>query len=313
MMGPNPNLASDHCRQAFVTLALLLVSILIAACGTPRTPSVKPKVALAPAPYFDNKTGIYFPGQIGSLYRQPIIYLEEKSPGLGFAVSYRSDEAKIDIFVYDLGASVIPVGPDSKIAKQNFKDALENIRKATDRRIYSNFKLVDQTELVFAKQSFHYARVSYEENLLLKDSHLLLSGLNNQILKIRATINASSNFDFWRALDRIADAIAQSRRAGYGGITLYQLEDIERRLASLSLRDGLSESEAILIAQAELLEREYHNRFDVAQPALARNPHSGGFKIEFIAYEQSPPVSTPARIAFLVMSDGKTYLLNESI
>src|SRR5690606_7400881 len=110
--------------------------------------------------------------------------------------------------------------------------------------------------------TFLHARFSYGENLLLRDAHLLVAGVNGQTIKIRAALNQPATLDLWRSLGYVASAIAQSHRNGYGGIDPDQIAAIESELAQIDLANGLQPREAVAIAQIELLERKLHNRFD---------------------------------------------------
>ena len=292
-------------------LLALAAALFLSACTTPRTPSPKPNVRLAPAPYYDTRTGIYFPGSLDSLFRLPIVDLEDKTPGLGTAISYRDPSAKIDIFVYDLQASVIPNGIDAPVILESFDAAIQDIAKAAAKGLYTNYQLLERGTVTIGGYPFLHARLSYGENLLLRDAHLLVAGVNGQIIKIRAALNQPATLDLWRSLGYVASAIAQSHRSGYGGIDSDQIAAIEAELAQIDLANGLQPREAVAIAQIELLERKLHNRFD---PLSATLPTEAAppFEVTFQAYPATPPRPIPSFVTFAISPDGEAEIVADS-
>ncbi len=291
-------------------LLLALAATLLSACATPRTPSPKPNVRLAPAPYYDTRTGIYFPGSLETLYRLPIVDLEGKTPGLGTAISYRDPAAKIDIFVYDLQASVIPNGIEAPIVTQSFDAAIDDIAKAAAKGIYTNYQLLERDVVSIGPYDFLHARVSYGENLLLRDAHLFVAGVNGQILKIRAAMNQPATLDLARALGYVADAIARSQRNGYGGLDPQQIDAIDDELARIDLSDGIQPREAIAIAQIELIRRRLHHRFDAANAAVGQR--DGAIEVTFQAYPSTPPRVIPSFVTFAIDENAHAQLVADS-
>lgn len=272
-------------------------------------PRRNPDLRITPAPYFDSKTGIYFPGSIGFLHRQSVVQLEEKSPGLGAALSYRDTTSKLDIFTYDLKAPLIPTGIDSTIVKNSFTEGISNIQKADTNGIYSNLKITSTDTITIAAQEFLHAQFSYGENLLQKDAHLFISGVNGQILKFRVTLTNPSKFNIERAIQILEIVILQSRRNGYNGITQKEFTTIEQALGAINLTNGLAESEAIAIAQMKLINEKYHTQFNPTKGEAIKNQETGVFTIQF----QSYPTDRNNTISIEINPDGSATLPSKLI
>jgi len=290
----------------------ILLSFFLNACQTTNPPPARAKVELAPAHFFDAKTGIYFPGALGKLYRKPIINLENKSPGLGLAITYRSADARIDVFVFDLQASIIPTGVDSDVITQSFQSGLSDLQKASNTRLYRNLQISPSSTTELAGSPFLQAKFTYHESLLPKEGQLLLAGVNGQILKIRASKTQGSPTDLNRLLGHIGTAIQQSRGNGYGGIDTTSYRSISRTLESIDLADGLSPTEAIAIAQIELVNNRQHNRFDATTAQLVEDklPQFAIVAISPYPNRSSPATRPPIRV--IVQQNGDAYLLTPS-
>lgn len=277
--------------QVFSAFALIAVMAGLSSCTQVKVANPKTNLELAPAPYFDERTGIYFPGALGNLFRRPVVELEERSPGLGLAVSYRNEDARIDVFVYDLQASIIPTGTDSEVIQKSFADAISDLRLAHAKHIYNALDISPEREIQIANTPFLHASFTYSESITPKEGELYVSGVNSQILKIRAAKRVGSSIDFDRLLSYLGYAIEQSHRNGFGGVSTSDYKAISQQAARIDLSDGLSEAEAICIAQIELVEEKNHHRFDVASAQLSPNQNSTSYAIEF-----SPYPSTPRRL-----------------
>lgn len=305
-----PSSKDPRKRLAILSLAVLA---LLASCAQVKVPNPRTNVRLAPAPYFDNKTGIYFPGALDMLYRQPVVDLEERSPGLGLAISYRHQRAKLDIFVYDLQASVIPTGIDSPVIRQSFEEALADLRKATDKRLYTNLQLHETGTVTLAGREFLHARFSYGEDMLLRDGHLLVCGVNGQIVKIRSSMGRPAAVDVWRTFGYLAQSIEQSRRNGYGGLRTAEMKRIESSLAEIDLGDGLNDREAIAIAQMEIVRQKRHNRYDTTSAEILRSHLQNRVRVRFSRYPTEPAIPVDSDLFVLVSSDGNAQLLEPKI
>lgn len=311
-MNEQPPRAGPRTSSPSYRLFALLVATLLSSCSLIPNPKPDPALQLSPAPFYDAKTGIYFPGSIGSLHRQPIVDLEKRSPGLGFAVSYRDPNAKLDVFVYDLQASVIPTGTDSDVIQRSFEEAIGDISRAADRGVYNRFQLHEQGPIELGEQPFLHARFSYLERAVAKDAYLLVTGVNGQILKLRAAIARPSEFDVWRAFGHFANSMEQSRQNGYGGISRERLRQIEQALERIALGDGLQEDEARAIAQMELINLKLHNRFDAETAAvLAVESNNDQTLVRFEAYPTSPPRLEPQYVIMGVARNGEATLLSK--
>lgn len=271
--------------------------------------SPKTDIDLTPAPYFDEKTGIYFPGTLGPLKRRPVVNLEDRSPGLGLAISYRNESARVDVFVYDLQASIIPQGIDSPVIHDNFQQAIADLKKATRGR---SLELGTPSQRTIVSTSFLEQPFSYSESLVPKSGQILVSGVNSQILKIRTAKETSSSIDLDTTLGYLGQAIRQSQRNGYGGISNSSYQTIRSGLAAIDLSDGLSETEAISIAQITLIENELHNRYDAASATvIATNfPTSAVAAFDPFPTEPARYVSSPLLIE--VHRDGRSEVLPDS-
>lgn len=251
------------CRVFVAACGLLALSGILTSCNQVKVANPKTNLELAPAPYFDDITGIYFPGALGPLFRRPVIELEEKSPGLGLAISYRNPEARIDVFVYDLQASVIPSGTDSDVIQKSFRDAIADLQLAASKRIYTQLEIGNSKIHSIRSTKFNHTSFQYSEGLVPKEGELYVAGVNSQILKIRTAKRLGSSIDISRLLAYLGQNIEQSRLRGFSGVSTEDFERISAELREINLDDGLSAAEAISIAQIELVGNKLHNRYDV--------------------------------------------------
>lgn len=249
-------------RSLIAVCGLIAVAGAFTSCTQVKVVNPNTNLELAPAPYFDNTTGIYFPGALGPLFRRPVVELEEKAPGLGLAISYRNPEARIDVFVYDLQASVIPKGTDSDVIAKSFRDAIADLNLAANKRIYSQLSISPSTVATIGQTEFNHARFEYSEGLVPKEGELYVAGVNSQILKIRTAKRLGSDIDIPRLLAYLGQSIQQSQLNGYGAISTSDYKRISSQLANIDLDDGLSAAEAISIAQTELVGNKLHHRYD---------------------------------------------------
>ncbi|MBK1880143.1 hypothetical protein [Pelagicoccus mobilis] len=309
-MKSSPRQQAKSAYAHFALLCGLILAAFLSSCETAPKPPPPRKVELAPAHYFDAKTGIYFPGALGRLYRKPIVNLENKTPGLGLAITYHSSDARIDVFVFDLQASIIPTGTEPEVIQQSFQSAIEDLEKAARTKPYRNLQIGPQQTARLSSTAFLQSEFQYDESLLAKEGQLLLSGVNSQILKIRAVKTLGSSIDFDRLLGYLGQAIARSQQSGYGGIDNQSYQNISRSLQSIDLSDGLSQAEAIAIAQIELVNRKRHNRYDATS---ARVIESGLPQFAIVAFAPYPSVNTassPQSIRVLVRQNGEADLLS---
>ena len=280
------------------------------ACTQVKVANPETNLELAPAPYFDDTTGIYFPGALGPLFRRPVIDLEEKTPGLGLAISYRNAEARIDVFVYDLQASVIPSGIDSEVARKSFQDALSDLQLATSKRIYSQLQIGAHATSNVGKTPFKHAHFQYADGLVPKEGELYVAGVNSQILKIRTAKRRGSALDMSRLLAYLGQSIEQSRLRGFDGISNEDYTRISAELGQIELDDGLSAAEAISIAQIELVGKKLHNRYDATVNRIidpTTLPHFA--TVIFSPYPSNAPQALPP-VQISVRKTGRAELLD---
>lgn len=300
-----------HC--ILVASSLLATCGLLSSCSQVNVLNPQTNLELAPAPYFDNTTGIYFPGALGPLFRRPVVKLEERSPGLGIAVRYQNKETRIDVFVYDLQASIIPTGTDSHVINKSFEDAIADLKLAATKRIYSQLEIADPKHKSLAQTSFIHTSFNYTEGLSPKQGELFVAGINSQILKIRTSKRLGSSIDTTRLLAYLGHAIEQSRRNGYGGVSTADYERISKQLALIDLSNGLSENEAISIAQIELVKNKQHNRYDATSASAQSSDLPESMTISFSQRPTTPARFTPTPLRIKVRSDGSAQMLPQDL
>ncbi len=298
-------------RASIATSGLIALCGLFTSCTQVNVVNPQTNLELAPAPYFDDTTGIYFPGALGPLFRRPVVKLEERSPGLGLAISYRNPEARIDVFVYDLQASIIPTGDDSEVIEKSFQDAIADLNLAAAKRIYSQLTIDAPIVRTFAQTDFRHARFDYTEGLTPKEGELYVTGVNGQILKIRTAKRQGSAIEMSRLLSYIGHAIEQSHRNGYGGISTSDYQRISTQLAKIDLSDGLSQSEAISIAQIELVNKKQHHRYDAISGSCDTTLLPKSAIVTFEQYPTTPARIAPTPIRIKVKSTGNAEILGE--
>ena len=230
---------------------------------------------------------------------------------VSLAVTYRDANTKFDVFLYDLRASVIPTGIRGSVIQQSFKYAIDDLESASQRGLYSGFRLRENRKVQLGSQPFLHARFSYGEDLLLKDGHLLVAGVNGKILKIRATLTQPTHFDVWRAFGHFANSIEQSRPNGYGGVNPASLLQLEQALTAVDPRDGLSAEEAQAIAQMQIVPLKLHNRFDVETAATVGGSGGHGHQlVRFAAFPTAPARVEPRFLTIAIATDGQAYMLS---
>ncbi|MBC2606866.1 hypothetical protein [Pelagicoccus albus] len=303
---------SSYSRFLKAWLYLAFAAAFGTSCSHIPTPKPTRNFDLTPAPYFDTKTGIYFPGALGSLNRSPVVELEKRKPGLGIAISYHNEEARVDIFVYDLQASIIPAGIDSPVVIESFLEAINDLHVAERRRVYSQLDITPERSELLIASPFLEADFSYQETSGPKSGKLLLAGINGQLLKIRAVKSADSELSLDQLLYPIGRAIIHSQTNGYGGVSNTDYQKISNALGAIDLSDGLSSSEAISIAQIELARSGKHNRYDVTSAKVVQMDESQVIIVEFEQFPTTPPrqQDTPLRIA--ITPSGNAYTLESS-
>lgn len=292
------------------TLCLVVLAVLLAGCQTTTPSKSRPRVEIAPAPYFDSKTGIYFPGALGKLFRKPIVRLEEKTPGLGLAITYISSDARIDVFVFDLQASIIPTGTDPLVVQQSFQTSIEDLQKAASKKLYRNLQIGPESDSKLSGLPFLQASFSYDEAILPKEGQIWVAGINGQILKIRAAKTRGSPTDIGRLLGYIGQAIKRSQQNGYNGIDEASFRSISQSLEAIDLSNGLSPAEAIAIAQIELVNNGRHNRFDASTATISTDNLPQSATVTIAPYPSQAAQTPLAPIQIRVLRNGDATLLS---
>ncbi|MCH6255460.1 hypothetical protein MLD52_02790 [Puniceicoccaceae bacterium K14] len=237
---------------------------------------------LAPQDYREKYTGLTFPPKILEMAVAAIKDYEQENPGLGKGISYRAPNSKLEFYIYDLQAAIIPNGTKSEAITKAFESAIADVRSTADSGFYKNFSIETSNEIELGDHSFLHSRFAYSEELIAKESHLLVTGFNTQIVKIRLTLS-EKNFSILdlsltnnpftserkQAFQQIAKIFKDSKTLGYTGVSLEQIQSLQENLQKVNTDDGISTNEAITIAQIELINKGYAHTWDIMKPAEA--------------------------------------------
>jgi hypothetical protein len=138
-----------------------------------------------------SSTGITFPDKIGSLTRAEIAEFPHKE--LGTALRYSGpDGVTADVFIYDMGTSKIPDGPESEVVKEQLQLAAKNVASMVQHGRYASVKEQKEEVVQLGKVETGWNALSKcfvieVASREWKKSYLLVTGYRNQFLKIRYT------------------------------------------------------------------------------------------------------------------------------
>lgn len=263
-----------------IVFELLIAIVFLSGCQSPSIVTVSEKPVPPPIPdYREKDTGLVFPAQILEMAVTSINDYELESPGLGKGISYRDPANKLEFYIYDLQAAIIPNGVNNEAIQSAYQTALIDVQATAKSGFYHNFSFENAREIELGGHPFLYSRFAYNEELIAKESHLLITGFNTQIVKIRLTLSEKdfsikdlslTNNPFTsekkQAFQQIANIIADARSRGFTGVSTEEIHELQSNLQSVNIDDGITELEAITIAQVELINKGFANEWNIMQP-----------------------------------------------
>ncbi|CAN5785739.1 hypothetical protein BH09VER1_BH09VER1_18270 [soil metagenome] len=156
--------------------------------------------------YKEQRSGIEFPGAIGSFKRGEATPYEAEPGKPGVAIEYGSEEAAVTIYVRAAG------NPDHETSEEFLKDNLAAIKTLEERGTYSNVKLyqfdADKERPGWRSAAF----TSRTENQFLV-SFIYCKVATGYLVKIRATTGDPKNEtlqSFIKALQEVVDKAGES-------------------------------------------------------------------------------------------------------
>lgn len=223
---------------------------------------------------------MHFPVQLGNFQLISIHDFNRNTPGLGSGFSYRGQNSKLEFYIYDWENPIVPDGVDSPTVKQAHDKAIIDVQRAAATQFYQNFQTLKTEQILIADHPYLHTSFSYKEDGHAKESHLLVSGFNTQIFKVRIlTDRKLTDFlknDRKEIYEHIGSLTDKARANGYAGVTFDQIKDLKTRLESVVIEDGLSPGEALTISQVELINRGHTQKWDLFNPVdIAMSSNSG--------------------------------------
>lgn len=140
-------------------------------------------------PYKSPTLGITIPADLGGLPLVHVTDYESQDPGLGVGLSFRrEDRVKADIYIYNARMPSIPAGTKSKLMVDHFYAVSGDVVEMERRGIYKNVQvIVPQEEVSIGGVPFLHANLRFSTDGVPMDSHVYLTGLKGQFVKIRFT------------------------------------------------------------------------------------------------------------------------------
>ena len=138
--------------------------------------------------------GITAPRKISTFIRGKAKDLEAENPGFGVSIPYStSGRLKATVYIYDLGASMIPEGPMSTLVRDHFDQTIEEVSTAVSQGMYESTrtKKIYLTGAAESGHDFLCAEIEIRENGSLLDSYIFVTGRNGKFVKIRITAPAA--------------------------------------------------------------------------------------------------------------------------
>jgi hypothetical protein len=142
-------------------------------------------------PYVVTDGAIIFPQKLGGFAKfRGIEYGNEK---LGVSVRYMKGNTKADVYIYNMGMNKVPTGGRSSLMMKCFSRAVNDIFLAEKKGFYQNVEVLFRKEITvktgIGALGFLCAGLSYKEKHIPRFSYLLLSGYDNNFIKIRFTFH----------------------------------------------------------------------------------------------------------------------------
>jgi hypothetical protein len=172
--------------------------------------------ARAAESFHSDALGVTFPGDLGGLPLVTVTDYEKQQAGLGIGLSYRGDAAKADIYVYNAGMPSVPAGVKSKVMVDHFYAVSNDVVEMERRGRYQNVQvLIPQEETLIGKVKFLHAQMRFTQDGIPRESHVFLTGMNGQFVKVRFTFPEAQKEaaekiqrDFFEQLGRVLDGVA---------------------------------------------------------------------------------------------------------
>lgn len=138
-------------------------------------------------PYRAAALGVTIPGELGGLPLVHVTDFEKKDPGLGVGLSFRGEGGvKADIYIYNARVPSIPGGIKSKLMIDHFYAVTGDVMEMERRGVYKNVQtIVPQEEVSIGGIKFFHANLRFTSEGVPMDSHVYLTGLKGQFVKIR--------------------------------------------------------------------------------------------------------------------------------
>lgn len=150
--------------------------------------------------------GVTFPGNLGGLPLVNVTDFEKQQRGLGLGLSYRGTTAKADIYVYTAGAPSIPAGVKSKLMVDHFYAVCNDVVEMERRGHYQNVQvLISKEDTLVGGVKFLHAQLRFTQEGVAMESHVYLTGMKGQFVKIRFTFPESKK----EAADKIHTAFIE--------------------------------------------------------------------------------------------------------
>jgi hypothetical protein len=168
--------------------------------------------------YVNAASDLHFPQRLDAFER--IGVQRYPDPKLGVQVGYAvRGLGKADFYIYDLGLTAIPDGPDSKPVQSAYADADQDVQNLAQAGNYLDLKRLlplgstlraPRCQLVWAAASYQF-RINREGGQPMT-SWLLVTGYHQQFLKIRFSYLTARAKEGRAALDGLLQALEQANK-----------------------------------------------------------------------------------------------------
>lgn len=142
-------------------------------------------------PYVVVEGAVIFPQKLGGF--EKLRAVEYESEKLGVSVRYMKGSTKADIYIYNMGRKSVPPGSRSEVMMKCFTQAVNDIFLAEKRGFYSGVEVLFRKEVLIKTANgplnFLCAGLDYKEKDIPRISYLLMSGYENNFIKIRFTFH----------------------------------------------------------------------------------------------------------------------------
>ena len=171
----------------FIATSAVMFLFILSGCTT------SPQYVVTDKSLFSEKQfskSFIFPDEICGCMKKEVLNFEEREPGLGYTIRYGAVDTELSFHVYDAGFINIPNGINQPPVPEAFFESVQHIRYYSEKGVYQDIQIVDENiEVVLNQHPFLMSKVKFMVNGQNKVSYLLVTGIQNKILKIRATID----------------------------------------------------------------------------------------------------------------------------